>query len=135
RDLKSIRDHISETSTSGPAVKRASQPKYWKWLMPAAIGVAGLVVGGSLAALLMPKAVAPEPKIHTLTFSGNDFSPSVSPDGRTVAFVSGRDGTLRIWLKQIVSGSETVLTPGPGDNSPRFSPDGAWVMFIRNHAA
>ena len=75
------------------------------------------------------------PSVRAITFSGNDFSPSVSPDGHTAAFVSGRDGTSRIWLKQIDSGSETVLTPGPDDSSPRFSPDGAWVLFIHNRAA
>ena len=65
----------------------------------------------------------------------HDFAPSVSPDGHTVAFVSGRDGTFRIWLKQIDSGSGTVLTPDPEDSSPRFSLDGAWVLFIHNRAA
>jgi len=75
------------------------------------------------------------PTVRAITFSGNDFSPSVSHDGHTVAFVSGRDGTFRIWLKQIESGSETVLTPGPDDSSPRFSPDGAWVLFIHKRAA
>ena len=135
RDLKSIRDHLSDTSSSGPSLPPALRTKHATWLMPALIAVSGMILGGLMVTWFKPEPLLSVPSVHTLTFSGNDFSPSVSPDGHTVAFASGRDGTFRIWLKQIESGSETVLTPGPDDNSPRFSPDGAWVLFIHNRAA
>jgi Tol biopolymer transport system component len=66
----------------------------------------------------------------TLTYSGRDYSPAVSPDGKLIAFCSDRDGTSRIWLKQVASGNEVVLTSGSDDN-PRFSPDGSTIYFIR----
>ena len=68
--------------------------------------------------------------IETLTYSGRDFSPSVSPDGKTVAFTSDRDGTPRIWLKQLKGGGEAALTSGP-DGWPRFSSDGGTILFAR----
>jgi serine/threonine protein kinase len=135
RDLKSIRDHLSDASGSVSMAQPALTSKRSKWLMPAVFALSGLILGGLLVKWLSPEPAISLPTIHTLTFSGNDFAPSISPDGRTVAFVSGRDGRLRIWLKQLEGGSETVLTPGPDDDLPRFSPDGAWVMFIHSHAA
>ena len=69
--------------------------------------------------------------IRLLTYSGHDTSPAVSPDGKSVAFTSDRDGHPRIWLKQLKGGGEAALTPGP-DDFPRFSPDGTSVLFIHS---
>jgi Tol biopolymer transport system component len=69
-----------------------------------------------------------------MSFSGRDSSPAVSPDGRTIAFVSGRDGQPRIWLKQVSGEGEAALTSGP-DDFPRLSPDGTQVLFARPDGA
>jgi Tol biopolymer transport system component len=76
---------------------------------------------------------AAPPSFRSLTYSGRDFSPAVSPDGRTIAFTSDRDGPPRIWLKQI-NGAEVPLTAGP-DDAPRFSPDATTVLFVRREGA
>jgi eukaryotic-like serine/threonine-protein kinase len=135
RDLQSIRDHLSDAATSAQIPQAAAATERPKWLIPALLTLGGVILGGALVAWLRPNPEASSVTLRYLTFSGNDYSPSVSPDGRTVAFISGRDGKTRIWLKQLESGSETVLTDGPDDQWPRFSPDGAWVLFIRNRAA
>ena len=99
-----------------------------------AAGVAAGVVLGALGAraLLRPKLVLP-PDFHVLTYSGSDVSPSVSPDGQTIAFVSTRDGRPRVWVKQVAGGAEAALTEGP-DQQPRVSPDGSSVLFVRTTA-
>src|SRR5882672_4982506 len=135
RDLQSIRDHLSDATTSAQIPQAAVATQRPKWLIPALIGLAGLILGGALVAWLRPNPVASSATLRYLTFSGNDYAPSVSPDGHTVAFVSGRDGKSRIWLKQLESGSETVLTDGPDDQWPHFSPDGGWIVFIRGRSA
>jgi Tol biopolymer transport system component len=96
----------------------------------AAVPVAA-VLGGLLVLFARPDRPAPEPaRIRRLTFSGHDRQPSVSPDGRFVAFASSRDGVSRIWLKQMEGGGEQRLTEGP-DFLPRFAPDGNSVGFLR----
>jgi serine/threonine protein kinase len=134
RDLQSIRDHLSDTASvqMAQAAPSSSRPR---WLISALFALSGLIVGAALTAWLLPHTADQPVTLRPLTFSGADDQPSVAPDGRTVAFVSGRDGSRRIWLKQLQSGSETALSPGPADFSPHFSPDNEWVLYIRDRAA
>jgi Tol biopolymer transport system component len=98
----------------------------------------GLFTAGAAVALgavalhgfLNPPEEPVTPGYRWMSFSGRDASPAVSPDGRTVAFASDRDGQLRIWLKQVSGEAEAPLTEGP-DDFPRFSPDGTHVLFAR----
>jgi Tol biopolymer transport system component len=77
------------------------------------------------------RAKAPQaPILKYLTYSGHDYSPAASPDGKTIAFTSDRDGRPRIWLKELASGRETALTTGPDDYA-RFAPDGSTILFSR----
>jgi Tol biopolymer transport system component len=135
RDLKLLREHLTELSGSGAAAavaeaKPRSRPGWWAV-------AAAFLVGAALAALWSPRRPkiqpAAAPLIRPLTYTGRDYSPAVSPDGKTIAFVSDRDGKKRIWLKQIAGGGEQVLTDGP-DDYPRFSPDGSMFLFVRTTA-
>ncbi|HEV8608788.1 MAG TPA: protein kinase, partial [Thermoanaerobaculia bacterium] len=87
------------------------------------------IVAIAAAALLFSRSKTAEPpRTSFLTFSGTDSAPAVSSDGRLIAFVSSRDGRSRIWMKQIATGDEVVLTSGD-DAAPRFSSDGSALMF------
>lgn len=77
-----------------------------------------------------PARTATAPSIRYLTYSGRDYSPSASADGKRVCFSSDRLGTKQIWVKEIVSGWEKNLTDGP-DDFPRFSRDGSRILFTR----
>jgi serine/threonine protein kinase len=90
-----------------------------------------LLLGGWLDRRLRPPERQQEAVFRTLTYSGHDSSPAASPDGRTIAFSSDRDGRPRIWLKQLAGGGEAALTSGP-DDFPRFSPDGSQLLFTRS---
>ena len=76
----------------------------------------------------------PAPILKYLTYSGHDYSPAASPDGKTIAFTSDRDGRPRIWLKELSSGRESALSSGPDDYA-RFSPDGNTILFSRTEGA
>jgi Tol biopolymer transport system component/DNA-binding winged helix-turn-helix (wHTH) protein len=94
-------------------------------------GALAFVCGAVFSYWLRPRLVE-QPVIELLTWSGRDFLPAVSPDGKTIAFTSDRDGTPRIWVKQTEGGGEVVLTSGP-DGWPRYSPDGSAILFSRSH--
>lgn len=92
---------------------------------------AGLMLGAvALHGFLNPPEAPTVPVYRWMSFSGRDSSPAISPDGRTVAFSSNRDGQPRIWLKQVTGEAEAALTTGP-DDLPRFSPDGTQILFVR----
>jgi WD40 repeat protein len=71
--------------------------------------------------------------------AGQDDQPSLSPDGSTIAFVSNRSGTPRLWSvpapaldattfdvpTAISTGSDTAIPEG----APAWSPDGTTLAF------
>jgi Tol biopolymer transport system component len=60
------------------------------------------------------------------------YSPSVSPNGKTIAFVAGVDGTVNLFSMD-VSGRDiqqiTHYTNGEQVYSPKWSPDGKTILF------
>jgi Tol biopolymer transport system component len=132
RDLAQLSEHLTEI-TSGSATSSAAPPEAPRVPGVAAAGAAllALAMGLLLGRVLFRERPKEPPTLHTLTYSGRDSQPAVSPDGRTLAFVSDRSGTPCIWLKQLPDGAEVALTSGP-DALPSFSPDGASILFSRN---
>ena len=129
RDLQYLRDHFSEAGTPTPIREKDTLGTRLRKRLPAVAAVVFALVAG---ALITAWARQPEPRTITseryLTYSGHDYSPAVSPDGRLIAFASSRDGKQRIWLKQVADGSEVALTAG-GDDFPRFSPDSSTILY------
>ena len=134
-DLAFALKNLLDTSGSG-LHSAVSEPKevLHRGVVRIALTAGGLILafllGAGIVAWLGPKPGPAPPLIRPLTFSGKDYGPSISPDGRTLAFVSERDGRQRIWIKQIETGAENPVTEG-SDSSPRISPDGNWILFTR----
>jgi dipeptidyl aminopeptidase/acylaminoacyl peptidase len=62
--------------------------------------------------------------------AGDDSSPTWSPDGKRIAFVSDRDGTSQIWVIPIDGGEAKRVTDIPTEVSgPAWSPDGRRIAF------
>ena len=60
-----------------------------------------------------------------------DSHSSLSRDGRTLAWNSGRSGHPDIWLKDLESGKESAITEGPGEEGRvLLSPDGSKLAYM-----
>jgi Tol biopolymer transport system component len=66
-----------------------------------------------------------------LTFgAGLQTDPSLSPDGRFLAFASDRAGNFDIWAQPVAGGDPVQVTKGPeSDTQPAWSPDGSTIVF------
>jgi Tol biopolymer transport system component len=63
---------------------------------------------------------------------GGDVCPSISWDGKKLAFSSEQAGVRRLWLQDLDSGLLTMLARSNcPDDSPKISPDGSLVGFTR----
>ncbi len=69
----------------------------------------------------------PQPLTHA---AATDEQPSLSPDGRKLAFLSDRSGAPKVWIKDLSSGVETALTSTlAAELHPQISADGVTVAF------
>jgi Tol biopolymer transport system component len=132
-DLGLVLEAVATAPATGPAAVAPKQARWLTWSrvgLWAAIAAAGATAGALAVERFRTTPVVAPPTTESLTYSGHDASPAASPDGKTVAFTSDRDGVSRIWLKQVAGGGELALTEGP-DDFPRFSPDGSTILFVR----
>jgi dipeptidyl aminopeptidase/acylaminoacyl peptidase len=65
-----------------------------------------------------------------LTQSGHDSSPVWSPDGKTLAFLSSRDGTSQVYVLSMNGGEAHAITHlSTGADTVKWSPDGKLFAF------
>ncbi len=59
-----------------------------------------------------------------------DVSPSWSPDGKHMVFMSDRSGTPQLYILDVESGQERRITyKGEYNASPSWSPTGEWIVY------
>ncbi|PYS86088.1 MAG: hypothetical protein DMF62_17015 [Acidobacteria bacterium] len=78
-------------------------------------------------------AVAPSVSrtVQVTTWSGLDLFPTISRDGRMIAFSSDRSGSFEIYVKQLVAGARDIQVTSDGNQNlqPSLSPDGSFIAF------
>ena len=95
---------------------------------------------------VVPGRSKPLHQIYTINIDGSDekhlnpnpydcYSPVISPDGQTIAFVSGRMDDIEIYLMDIDGTNERRITSGIGVSvQPAFSPDGGKLAFVSDRS-
>lgn len=71
----------------------------------------------------------------TFDMSTNEYGPSLSPDGKTMAYdVVDADGNNNIHLMDLTTGVSTPLAGGEGGSHPDYSKNGKWIAFDRSRS-
>jgi eukaryotic-like serine/threonine-protein kinase len=132
-DLQRLR-RDSETGKSAVAVPAKTPRTKLFWFA----GVAAVLLLAAFAAALYFRqsdrvVKAPSPWEQLTFFTDSAVYPTLSPDGRLLAFIRGEDtffGPGEIYVKLLPSGEPTQLTHDKRLKlAPAFSPDGAQIAY------
>ncbi len=145
-ELREIADEYdslsaSATSASGTSPMTPLIPARRSRMLPVMIGVGAIVVaavafgvwglkrGGSTS------STQPFENMHMTpqTNRGDVADCAVSPDGRYLGYVAGRDGRFSLHVRQVATGGDVELIPTQDGQleAPAFSPDGNYVFFLK----
>ena len=111
------------------------------WSTACQIGLAGILLGGSLASLVVYRKSVPPPPPAVVQFtipppSGAIFTPpiarqafAISPDGTRLAFTATESGGTRVWIRDLSSLEQHPLGGTEGAWSLFWSPDSRSIFY------
>ena len=138
-DLAFALEALSESGSS-PSVAvapPASKPRRWlPWSI--ALAVVVLIALFSFVAFTFwhrtPHATGALPRLEQkqITFLGNAFEPDISPDGRTVAYLTKPVGSdQKLMVQDLAGGPPLEILSGFELKGPSWSPDGSQLLVFR----
>ena len=136
-DFRSSCKRLSRDSTMGlpmaalPVQKKRTMPGWMPWSVSA-------LMAACLGYFLYPKigerqSTGPETLVNVTSYPGSEMYPSLSPDGRQIAFYWDGDNERNpgIYLKLVGEANPLRLTSGL-DAYPAWLPDGNRILFARS---
>ena len=65
-----------------------------------------------------------------VSFNGSyNVSPALSPDGRSLAYVTRDGGAFRVCVMDLAGGQVAVISDTQDDESPSFAPNGRLIVY------
>jgi serine/threonine protein kinase/Tol biopolymer transport system component len=115
-------------AVSAPAMTR--QPRVRSWLFGA---IAMILLAGIFYEVWIRTSAPPVQSTHRqITFVGDAAYPALSPDGKSVAYVTGKEGQeQRLMLQDPKGGQAIEISKSSIIRNPRWSPDGAELAALR----
>jgi eukaryotic-like serine/threonine-protein kinase len=121
RDLRQLRDRISEASVFGVVAAEALPPSKRRWIPKMAamilLPLAGLATGYGFARWFGPPAVDLAAYRFTplATETGLDVAPKWSPDGKSVAYLHDVDGHGQVFVRSLNNPTPAQVTHSKHD--------------------
>ncbi|HSP93465.1 MAG TPA: WD40 repeat domain-containing serine/threonine protein kinase, partial [Thermoanaerobaculia bacterium] len=135
RDLASIRDHLSEASTSAEAI--TAPPRLRRLPRPALVlGVAALLAAIAAASFFLGERAgkSPIPSFQRLTFRrGHIWTARFAPDGKTVVYGGGWDGKPVQLFSTRLGSPESIPFALPGADLLAISSSGELALSLGRH--
>ena len=125
--LKRDTESGTKPSVRVPASRKRFRPLVW-----AAVALLIIVLAGGTALIWRrsgaPAMPNPSQWVQLTNFTDESFDPSISPDGRMLAFLRGAEPSVQLYVRLLPGGEPVQLTH---DESlkvyPAFSPDGSRI--------
>ena len=132
RQLRWLADGGTSTSTQKPVSAARRGP--WGWIAAAgALAVALIALGIAYFRQTQPAAPLTEFFVQPPDKATSLEDPTISPDGRTLAFIATVDGNRQLWIRPLDSVSARPLAGTEGAYLPFWSPDNRFLGFFAHN--
>ena len=140
RDLRILLEELREQSDSGTlqradSASAAKTRRKFPVILIVLLALALLGAAASWTRLTRARTEQTSRTIPVTSYPGIEVSPSISPDGKQVAFFwnGEKQADMNLYVKLVDAGAPLQLTHQQGAyGSPAWSPDGRYVAFLRS---
>ena len=135
-ELYAALEPYSVSSGANEPFNAAERPRF-KWTpqrIAITAGLLGVLATGLVASTIAFKrnnpAFAAGNNRQITNASGLEFHPSISPDGRMIAYVAGPTGRSQLFVRQLAGGRAIALTDASmSARWPQWNPEGTEILF------